>query len=290
MDKLRQSNTLRAARLDDERRIRAQREAHSLAKKDIEMGTVGKGSNHDKLLSENLAFHAAGQIPIPPQYAKLEQKKNRCSTCNQPGHNTACCKNMTVFSVVQQYIRKRGSKMFQDAIVLTKDIQAELSHEIFNEPREVADVDADRDSPIYPDGYEAGTFNGPVEADIDLTVDDPESVPPPAKKPKSYNSSSRGQQMEDDSDNSDDSDSDPANAKGKGKAKGNAEGNANSKPYSRRAALKARESSGDDEDNESSDDEELLAAAHAAIRSRNAGTSTDVMDLCSCSDDSSSKK
>ena len=77
-------------------------------------------------------------------------------------------------------------------------------------------------------------------------------------------------------------------------AEGNAEGNAKSKPYSRRAALKAGESSGEDEDNESSDDEELLAAAHAAIRSRNAGSSTNVMDvmvdLCSSSDDSSSKK
>jgi hypothetical protein len=297
MQGLQQTVAHRTARLEEERRERAQRSAHALAKIDIEMGTVGKGSNHDKLCSEQLALKAAGQIPVPEQYVELEQKRNRCSTCNQPGHNTACCKQMTVYSVVQQYIRKNGPKMFQDAIVLTKEIQAELSHAIFNDaPPEVADVDTDRDSPIYPEGYEAGTFNGPVEADIDLTApDDPEPVLPPAKKPKSskpqssksIGTSSRGQQMEDDSD-----DSDPftrRKSKGKGKAKGKVKGKANSKvPYSRKAAFMTGESSGDDDDNESSEDEHVMDLCS----SRGAGRSADVVDLCDSesSSDKSSKK
>ena len=308
MQDLQQTVADRTARLEEERRDRAQRGAHALARKDIDMGTVGKGSNYDKLCSEQLALKAAGQIPVPHQYVELEQRRNRCSTCNQPGHNTACCTTMTVFSVVQQYIRKRGPKMFQDAIVLTKEIQAELSHAIFNDaPQEVADVDTDRDSPIYPEGYEAGTFNGPVDADIDLTrSDDPEPVLPPAKKPKpcksskpkysnSIGTSSHSQQMDDDGDSS----SDPldwtkskgkSKGKAKGKAKGNAKGKAKSKgPYSRSAAVNAGESSGDDDDNESSEDSEDEAARHARIirartawaNAQNAQSSTVVMDLCS---------
>jgi hypothetical protein len=168
--------------------------------------------------------------------------------------------------------------------------------------RHEGDVDTDRDSPIYPEGYEAGTFNGPVEADIDLTEpDDPEPVFPPAKKPKSSKSSkpkssksigtsSRGQQMEDESDDSEPFTRRKSKDKGKGKAKGKVKGKANSTvpSYSRRAAFMAGESSGDDDDNESSEDEHVMDLCSSS----GAGRSADVVDLCDSesSSDKSSKK
>jgi len=210
----------------------------------------------------------------------LESKQHRCSTCNQPGHNTSSCNMMTVFSVINKYIRERGSKMFEGAVVLTPEIQGELSHDIFKTGLQVADIDAGRDAPIFPDGFEAGSFNGDIEPDVDLTIGEPEARPVPAtKKAKVAKRSStayRQRQPVDTSDGSSDSEDPfplplPLRQGRKGKGKGMAKGKGNGKrPYSRKQ--QGRNDIGDDDD-DSDDDVD------------------DVMDLCSeSSSDKSSKK
>jgi len=291
----------RAARLSQQKADTAHNVALRLSKEDIEMGTLGKGSNHDHLCSEQLAARAAERIPTPAQYADLDQKQNRCSTCNQPGHNTSSCHNMTIFSLLNKYIRQRGSKIFEDAVVLTPEIQAELSHDIFNTGLQVADIDAGRDATIYPDGFEAGTFNGDIDPDVDLTIDEAHPVPATKKakipidpdvdltideahqvratnKAKIPSASGRGRRQTVHASGiggSEDPDDPfrPLGKKGKGKkGKGKGKGNGDGKPSYSRKAQGHNDSSGDDDDDDD-DDNKLLAAAAAAIAGRASASS-----------------
>ena len=87
---------------------------------------------------------------------------------------------MTVYGMLQLYIRSKGAGLFKSATVLTAQ---DLDRLAATSPLPVHD-DPNRADPIYDEEFEPVAYRGSVPVDVDLTVDlttsDNEGYNPPA--------------------------------------------------------------------------------------------------------------